>query len=278
LGFLLWVVSIFEFMKKICYYIPAMDCPSEERIIRMKLEGQEGVEGLDFDLEGRKLEVFHKGNASQVTPLIESLNMGGKLISEEDHKGEISQPSDLRLERKMLWAVLIINAVFFIGEMIAGWLSGSMGLMADSLDMLADALVYGLSLWAVGAMVVRKKRVAAVSGYLQLALATMGLLEVIRRFTGAEIFPDFRAMIIVSVLALAANATSLYLLQKSRSKGQHVKASMICTSNDVIINAGIIVSGGLVYWTESAIPDLVTGSFVFGLVVWGAIRILKLSK
>jgi Co/Zn/Cd efflux system component len=271
-------VSIFEIMKKICYHIPGMDCPSEERIIRMKLDGVEGLEELDFDLEGRNLNVFHRGDARQITPLIESLNMGGKLITEEEHVGEISQPADHGLERKMLWAVLIINAVFFVGEMIAGLLSGSMGLVADSLDMLADALVYGLSLWAVGALVVRKKRVAAVSGYLQLALATMGLLEVIRRFTGAEIFPDFRAMIIVSVLALAANATSLYLLQKSRSKGQHVKASMICTSNDVIINAGIIVSGGLVYWTESAIPDLVTGSFVFGLVVWGAIRILKLSK
>jgi len=265
-------------MKKICYHIPGMDCPSEERIIRMKLDGVEGLQGLEFDLEGRKLNVFSEGNSGAITPLIKSLNMGGKLVSEEESDEETLSLGDQALERKMLWAVLIINAVFFVGEMIAGWLSGSMGLVADSLDMLADAFVYGLSLWAVGALVIRKKRVAAVSGYLQLALATLGLIEVIRRVTGAEIFPDFRAMIVVSFLALAANATSLYLLQKARSKGQHIKASMICTSNDVIINTGIIISAGLVYWTESAIPDLVTGTIVFGLVVWGAIRIIKLSK
>jgi len=265
-------------MKKLCYKIPGMDCPSEERIIRMKMDGVDGIKHLEFDLDGRQLEVIHEGNAEEITPLIESLKMGGKLKSVSDVDVDSFEIEDHSRERKMLWAVLIINAAFFVGEMIAGLLSGSMGLLADSLDMLADALVYGLSLWAVGALVVRKKRVAAVSGYLQLALATIGLIEVIRRVTGAEIFPDFRAMIVVSIFALAANATSLYLLQKSKSKGEHVKASMICTSNDVIINTGIIISAGLVYWTESAIPDLVTGSIVFCLVVWGAVRIIKLSK
>ncbi|MGQ1889333.1 cation transporter [Thermophagus sp. OGC60D27] len=265
-------------MKKFCYHIPGMDCPSEEQIIRMKLEGIKGLEELAFDLEGRKLHVYYHGDVAEITPLIESLKMGGRLMTEEEVEGAESSGRDLRLERKMLWAVLIINAVFFVGEMVAGWLSGSMGLVADSLDMLADALVYGLSLWAVGAMIRRKKRVAAVSGYLQLILAILGLSEVIRRFTGVEIFPDFRAMIIVSIFALIANAVSLYLLQKSKSKGEHVKASMICTSNDVIINAGIILSGALVYWFGSPLPDLIIGSFVFVLIVWGAVRIIKLSQ
>ena len=265
-------------MKKLCYHIPGMDCPAEEQMIRMKLSEVEGLEGLVFDLKDRKLEVFHRGEANEITSLIKTLNMGGRLVSEEDIEKASALGSNVALERKMLWAVLYINAAFFVGEIIAGWLSGSMGLVADSLDMLADALVYGLSLWAVGSMARRKKRVAALSGYLQLILSVMGLVEVIRRFTGADIFPDFRAMIIVSFLALIANATSLYLLQKSKSKGEHVKASMICTSNDVIINAGIIVSGGLVYWTQSPIPDLVTGSLVFCLVVWGALRIIKLSR
>lgn len=247
-------------------------------MIRMKLSGVEGLEELIFDLNDRKLEVYHRGTASDITNMIKELNLGGRLVSEEEVEKVSGLVADVVLERKMLWAVLYINAAFFVGEIIAGWLSGSMGLVADSLDMLADALVYGLSLWAVGAMARRKKRVAALSGYLQLILSVMGLIEVIRRFTGSEIFPDFRAMIIVSFLALIANVTSLYLLQKSRSNGEHVKASMICTSNDVIINAGIIVSGGLVYWTQSPIPDLVTGSLVFCLVVWGALKILKLSQ
>ena len=255
-----------------------MDCPSEERIIRMKMEGVRGVEHLEFDLKNRRLDVIHEGSAEDITPLIESLNMGGKLKSVSDVEEDDFVKEDHVRERKVLWAVLIINAVFFAGEMIAGWLSGSMGLVADSLDMMADALVYGLSLWAVGAVVSRKKRVAAVSGYVQLILALLGLLEVIRRVLGAEALPDFRTMIVVSVFALVANSLCLLLLQRIKSKEAHVKASMIFTSNDVIINSGVIFSGALVYWMNSAIPDLVTGGIVFLLVVWGAIRIIKLSK
>jgi Co/Zn/Cd efflux system component len=85
-------------------------------------------------------------------------------------------------------------------------------------------------------------------------------------------------MIIVSVLALIANSVCLYLLQKSKSKEAHMKASMIFTSNDVIINAGVILAGILVLVTNSKYPDLVVGATVFLIVVRGALRILKLGK
>ena len=144
--------------------------------------------------------------------------------------------------------------------------------------MLADAFVYGLSLWAVGGFVQRKQKVAAWSGYLQLLLALIGLVEVVRRFFGTDAFPDYRTMIVVSVFALLANAVCLYLLQKSKSNEAHMKASMIFTSNDIIINAGVIVAGFLVLFTNSKYPDLIIGSLVFFIVFRGAFRILKLSK
>ena len=65
----------------------------------------------------------------------------------------------------------------------------------------------------------------------------------------------------------------------SKSKDDaHMKASMIFTSNDVIINIGVIVAGILVLWLNSNKPDLIIGTLVFVLVVQGAFRILKLSK
>ena len=86
-------------------------------------------------------------------------------------------------------------------------------------------------------------------------------------------------MIVVSIFALIANGICLYLLQKSKSKQEvHMKASMIFTSNDVIINIGVILAALLVHWLNSNKPDLVIGSIVFILVVQGAIRILKLGK
>ena len=85
-------------------------------------------------------------------------------------------------------------------------------------------------------------------------------------------------IIVVSILALIANSVCLYLLQKSRSNEAHMRASMIFTSNDVIINSGIIVAGILVLLTSSRYPDLIVGSLVFIIVVRGAIRILKLGN
>ena len=154
-----------------------------------------------------------------------------------------------------------------------------MGLVADSLDMLADSFVYGISLLAVGGTLIRKKKIAKLAGYFQIILAVIGFSEILRRFFGDEILPDFSTMIIVSAFALVANGICLYLMQKSKSKDEaHMKASMIFTSNDVIINLGVISAGILVNWLNSGKPDLIIGTIVFVLVIQGAMRILNLSK
>jgi Co/Zn/Cd efflux system component len=131
---------------------------------------------------------------------------------------------------------------------------------------------------AVGQSAIRKKNVAKWSGYFQLLLALIGLVEVIRRFIGSEEMPVFQTMIVISFLALIANGLSLYLIQKSKSKEAHMQASAIFTSNDIIINVGVIIAGTLVFFTNSQIPDLVIGSIVFLIVIRGAFRILKLAK
>ena len=125
---------------------------------------------------------------------------------------------------------------------------------------------------------IRKKRIAKVAGYFQITLAVLGFIEVIRRFFGVEKMPDFSTMIIVSILALIANGICLYLLQKSKSKEAHMQASMIFTSNDVVINLGVITAGVLVNWLDSSKPDLIIGTIVFVIVVQGAIRILNIAR
>ncbi|MHB8136144.1 MAG: cation transporter [Anaerolineaceae bacterium] len=264
-------------MLKSVYTISKMDCPSEERLIRMKLEGITEIEKLEFDIANRKLFIIHADENPEIESRLNSLNLGSK--HKETMTCDWQQNTDGKgVQSKLLWTVLFINVGFFAIEIITGILSNSMGLVADSLDMFADAVVYGLSLWAIGTMVSRKKKVAALSGYFQLALAVVGLIEIIRRFVVSETIPDFKTMILVSVFALIANSVCLYLLQKSKSNEAHMKASMIFTSNDVLINAGVIVAGVLVELTNSRYPDLIIGSLVFMVVVRGAIRILKLSK
>jgi len=264
-------------MEKTIFEISKMDCPSEENLIRTKLDGITGIKNLDFDIPNRKLTVLHDGQINQIEESILDLHLGGKKLSSE-HTDQVEVEEHTN-QRKLLWAVLAINFAFFIIEMSTGLFSRSMGLVADSLDMLADSFVYGISLIAVGGTLTRKKRVAKLAGYFQLTLAVIGFVEVLRRFFFAEQLPDFTTMIVVSFFALIANGVCLYLLQKSKSKEEiHMKASMIFTSNDVIINMGVIAAGGLVHWLHSNKPDLIIGTIVFFIVVRGALRILKLGK
>ncbi|QTY27106.1 cation transporter [Salinimicrobium tongyeongense] len=263
-------------MEKTIFKITKMDCPSEENLIRMKLDGISGIKNLDFDIPNRKLTVFHNEQIDQIEKSIKELNLGSKrLTTEQADQIEFTENSN---QKKLLWSVLAINFVFFIIEMTTGLISKSMGLVADSLDMLADSLVYGISLFAVGGTLTRKKKVAKLAGYFQMTLAIIGFLEVVRRFIANEELPDFSTMIVVSILALLANATCLYLLQKSKSKEAHMQASMIFTSNDIIINSGVILAGLLVNWLNSSLPDLIVGAVVFVIVIRGAIQILKLGK
>jgi Co/Zn/Cd efflux system component len=263
-------------MNKTIFEITKMDCPSEENLIRMKLDGIEGIGNLDFNIPDRKLTVYHDGEASIVKESLHELNLGERILSTEqtDHVDHTENKN----QRKLLWAVLVINFAFFVIEMATGLISKSMGLVADSLDMLADSFVYGISLLAVGGTIARKKKIAKLAGYFQISLAVIGFVEVLRRFLGFESLPDFSTMILVSIFALIGNAVCLYLLQKSKSKDAHMQASMIFTSNDVIINIGVIAAGILVNLLNSNKPDLIIGTIVFVLVIQGALRILKLGK
>jgi len=264
-------------MEKTIFEITKMDCPSEENLIRMKLDGISSIANLDFDIPNRKLTVFHTGPIDHIEEAVLDLNLGGKkLTTQTTDQTDFEDHTD---QKKILWTVLIINFIFFVIEISTGIISQSMGLVADSLDMLADSFVYGISLLAVGGTLIRKKRIAKIAGYFQITLALIGFIEVLRRFFGTEKLPNFSTMIIVSVFALVANGVCLYELQKSKSKEEaHMKASMIFTSNDVIINLGVIIAALMVNWLSSNKPDLIIGTIVFALVIQGAFRILKLSK
>jgi Co/Zn/Cd efflux system component len=264
-------------LNKTTFKILKMDCSSEEQMIRMKLDDLKNINSLRFDISNHLLTVFHTGGYEEIFNRIDSLKFNASFIATVEVDSSIDIES-INQQRNLLWQVLVINFFFFVLEILSGFIANSMGLVADSLDMLADSLVYGLALFAVGGSVIMKKNIAKASGYFQLALAILGLIEVFRRFIGREPIPAFGIMVIVSILALMGNAICLYLLQKSKSKEVHMQASMIFTSNDVIVNIGVIVAGGLVFLTHSKYPDLVVGFIVFLLVGYGAIRILRLSQ
>jgi len=162
-------------MQKSIYKIPKMDCPSEENLIRMKLDGISNIKNLDFDIPNRKLTVYHDGQTDTIEQSIIALNLGGKRVVTENTR-EVKFSENIN-QKKLLWIVLAINFAFFLIEMTTGLISESMGLVADSLDMLADAFVYGISLFAVGGTLIRKKRIAKIAGYFQITLAVIGIFQ-----------------------------------------------------------------------------------------------------
>lgn len=182
-----------------------------------------------------------------------------------------------KLERKTLLALLTINAVMFLSEIVLGWLAESTGLIADSLDMLADAGVYGLSLYAVGKGIQKQSRAASISGVLQIILGVGVLLEVLRRlWFGSE--PQSLLIVSVGTVALIANLYCLMLISRHRDSGVHMRASWIFSTNDVIANLGVIVSGGLVWALGSRYPDLIVGSIISIIVVRGGLKILNEAR
>lgn len=264
-------------MYKSEFIVKKMDCPSEKSLIEIKLNPIKEIKKLNFDFENRKLTIYHSKKNKQIEKSLNELKLDSKLENIEEVENEEFK-DDSKDQKKLLKTVLYINFTFFILEMFFGLISNSMGLIADSLDMLSDSIVYLISLFAVGGSILLKKKVARLAGYFQIFLAIIGFIEVLRRFLGFEKMPDFTTMIVVSALAFTANLYCLYLFQKSKSEDAHMKASSIFTSNDLIINLGIIVSGILVYLFNSNKPDLIIGSIVFIVVINGAIKILKLSK
>ena len=165
----------------------------------------------------------------------------------------------------------------FAGEAIGAVLADSSALLADSLDMFADAAVYGIAIFGVHRARTTQLRAARISGVLQLMLALGAFAEVIRRgLFGSE--PDAPLMVAVALAALVVNVSCMWLLARHRHGGAHMRASWIFTTNDVMANIGVIVAAGLVRLLQSNIPDLVVASAIALVVLMGALRILRLRN
>ncbi|MEW6086006.1 MAG: hypothetical protein AB1607_15545, partial [Chloroflexota bacterium] len=130
-------------MDKSLFEIIQMDCAAEENLVRMKLDNVKAIRRLDFDLSARRLTIYHEGKLDTIEKAIGELNLNSRLLKTEPTSEIVDDSS---MQKSLLWTVLRINFSFFVLEVLFGFISGSMGLVADSLDMLADAIVYGLSL------------------------------------------------------------------------------------------------------------------------------------
>lgn len=176
-------------------------------------------------------------------------------------------------QRKVLQTVLVINAAMFVAEFGAGIAAGSAALMADAVDMFGDALVYGLSLYAM-ARSDRWKAGAALAKGLFLLLFGMGVLVDIVIKIRSGVPPSSMLMLSFGTLALVVNLTCLRLLWRFRTQDVNMSSTFECSRNDVISNVGVLLAAGAVAAFHSPWPDIVIGALIAGMFLRSAIRVI----
>ena len=177
---------------------------------------------------------------------------------------------------RVLWIVLVINAVMFFIEGAAGLVAHSTSLLADALDMLADALVYGFSLFVLARSARWQAGAALVKGLFMLAMGLAVLGE-----AGYKMFypvmPDVETMGIIGGLALAANLGCFLLLYRHRSDNLNMSSTWLCSRNDLIANLGVLLATAACYLFVSHWPDILVGSIIAILFLSSAFSVLRQS-
>ncbi|MZG31518.1 MAG: cation transporter [Nitrospinae bacterium] len=177
-------------------------------------------------------------------------------------------------KRKILWTVLVLNLIMFFVEGITGWMAQSNALMADALDMLGDAVVYGFSLFVIQLDPIWRTR----SGILKATIMSVFALSIL----GSAIYrvyhhvvPIPSAMGIVGSIALAVNLLCAYLLLRFRKDDINMRSAWLCSRNDVLANLGVLAAAGGVAWTGSHWPDLAVGMIISVMILQSSFGIFK---
>ena len=171
--------------------------------------------------------------------------------------------------RRVLWAVLAINAVMFLVEIGAGLAAGSASLQADALDFLGDSANYAISLFVVGLALRYRATAALLKG------ATMGVfgLWVIGTVVWHAVhgtLPSAFTMGTVGLAALVANAASFGLLWAYRTGDANMRSAWICTRNDVLGNVAVLLAAIGVFGTGTGWPDVIVAAIMAALALQGA--------
>jgi Co/Zn/Cd efflux system component len=177
-------------------------------------------------------------------------------------------------QRGTLKAVFSINAVMFVVIVVAALVARSSALLADSLDNLGDAFTYAISLYAVARGARTKARVALLKGWLILAAAALVAAQIVYRLFEPTT-PTFELMGLFSLVALAANATCLFLLWRHRADDVNMSSVWECSRNDIVANLSVFVAAGAVWMTDSGWPDIVVASLLVLYLLRSAGRVMR---
>ena len=179
-------------------------------------------------------------------------------------------------QARVLWIVLAINASMFLVEGAAGILAHSTSLMADSLDMLGDALVYGFSLFVINRSERWRAGAALAKGLFMLLFGLAVLGEAVHKSI-YPVLPDAWTMGVVGLVALGANIVCFFILYRHRSFNLNMSSTWLCSRNDLIANTGVLIAAAVGAVLASHWPDIIVGVAIAGLFLKSAFTVLSQS-
>lgn len=198
----------------------------------------------------------------------------GVICCEHDHCGEPQNRPDDAAYRRVLWAVLALNAAMFTVEVAAGLAAGSASLQADALDFFGDAANYGISLFVVG-MALRYRAMAAAAKGASMGLFGLWVIGTIVWHALRGTVPEPLTMGAIGFVALAVNAATFGLLYAFRGGDANMRSAWICTRNDVLGNLAVLLAAAGVLGTGTGWPDLIVAAIMATLALQGAWMVLR---
>nr|WP_230341745.1 cation diffusion facilitator family transporter [Methylobacillus arboreus] len=167
---------------------------------------------------------------------------------------------------------LAINLSMFFVEGVAGWFANSTSLMADALDMMGDATVYGMSLYVLSKTSRQQAQASLLKALFMMGFGLFVLSDAIYK-TAVDSMPDAATMGIVGTLALVSNLICFILLYTHRQDDINMRSTWLCSRNDLIANVSVIIAAGLSYYLASKWPDILIGLVIALLFLRSAMQI-----
>lgn len=178
--------------------------------------------------------------------------------------------------RKILLLVLAINGLMFFVEIAAGIAAQSTSLLADSLDMLGDTLVYACSLYVLEKSARAQAKVSLIKGGVMMLFGFGVMAEAFEKFVSIAV-PSASIITGVGTLAMLMNGLCFYLLWRHRGDNLNMRSTWLCSRNDVVANLAVIIAGLLTFVVQSRWPDLFVGFIIALLFIKSAWSIIQES-
>jgi len=195
----------------------------------------------------------------------------------EHHTPAAGSIHNLARYRRVLWIALWINAAMFGVELFSGWHSGSLSLLADSIDFAGDALNYGVSLAVLSAALAWRARAAVVKALCMMGFGALILGRAVwSLYTGTV--PDATTMGVVGLLALVANVAVAWMLYAFREGDANMRSVWLCSRNDAIGNVLVMLAAAGVLGTGSGWPDLLVAAGMAALALHGGWQVVRQAR